>query len=771
MLTKPQTIRSSVPGARPAVGSQAPGVLYVNYPDKQLGVIDPNGVPIDLIPEAVQGPSGPPGPQGEQGPPGADSTVPGPQGEQGPAGPTAVSSDLGNASVIGSDGLVFTPEGVLASDLAQIALTGDSVDASFVQSGSGAVVRTALDKMREVVSVKDFGAIGDAVADDTAAIRNALASMASIGGELLFPHGVYRVTSKIKQVFAGGVAVNLVGHGAKIDGRSVRGNGVNGDTILIELGGSIVSQSQMAIDAAIHTQTLVSSGPFGASKNDVLLLTSTEIRNPARPYYIKGEFVEVGSVSGNTINVTSPIFDDYTATMTTINRVAMPSIRVEGLEIEMDTAQVALAISYAKHPVVTNTIIHGARYTGVQFFYCYGGGVHDNHIYDAWVSGSDGYCVCIASCQGVSVASNMLTQARHCIATGGTLPTRLVSYSDNTCLMHHGVGELWAIDVHGNCEFISITNNVTEGILAVGTNIDIIGNTIKNARAGSSAAVSIILETDSAYCNIKDNSIFTDGVPTAGIWVSAMQNGKTLNNLAIQNNTIISEFSGVLLSPRNSTIVGMHIQYAVITGNVIKASSGHAFYITGDAGQDMKITNLISSDNLYSSHKEVSFLITDNADVSLLTSSSDNFHSNKLDYYCCYFSGKDIKLTNPNFDGNAYGAGNSLDVRYNNTGTIQLINPTYRGLNYRANIQKAVEFLENGATGDLTPIINASGARLITTYTVSGNAISALPSVPTTGKWNRGDRVHNSAPSQGLPRGWVCTVTGTPGTWVSEGNL
>ena len=37
--------------------------------------------------------------------------------------------------------------------------------------------------------------------------------------------------------------------------------------------------------------------------------------------------------------------------------------------------------------------------------------------------------------------------------------------------------------------------------------------------------------------------------------------------------------------------------------------------------------------------------------------------------------------------------------------------------------------------------------------------------------WNVGDRAIFSAPTVGLPKAWVCTVAGTPGTWVSEGNL
>lgn len=38
-------------------------------------------------------------------------------------------------------------------------------------------------------------------------------------------------------------------------------------------------------------------------------------------------------------------------------------------------------------------------------------------------------------------------------------------------------------------------------------------------------------------------------------------------------------------------------------------------------------------------------------------------------------------------------------------------------------------------------------------------------------QWKVGDRVVNSNPSVGQPKSWVCTVAGSPGTWVSEGNL
>lgn len=62
----------------------------------------------------------------------------------------------------------------------------------FTQDGTGAVARTALAKMKESVSVADFGAVGDGVTDDTAAIVAALASLTS-GGALYFPPGTYVV--------------------------------------------------------------------------------------------------------------------------------------------------------------------------------------------------------------------------------------------------------------------------------------------------------------------------------------------------------------------------------------------------------------------------------------------------------------------------------------------------------------------------------------------------------------------------------------------------
>ena len=56
-------------------------------------------------------------------------------------------------------------------------------------------------------------------------------------------------------------------------------------------------------------------------------------------------------------------------------------------------------------------------------------------------------------------------------------------------------------------------------------------------------------------------------------------------------------------------------------------------------------------------------------------------------------------------------------------------------------------------------------------YGMKGRTEIYAAVAPTTGTWYQGDRVINSSPAVGNPKAWTCTVSGTPGTWVSEGNL
>ena len=68
----------------------------------------------------------------------------------------------------------------------------------FTQAGAGAVERLASEKLKEWMSVRDFGAVGDGVADDTAAIQAAIDAVFAVGGGTVFiPKGIYLISTTI----------------------------------------------------------------------------------------------------------------------------------------------------------------------------------------------------------------------------------------------------------------------------------------------------------------------------------------------------------------------------------------------------------------------------------------------------------------------------------------------------------------------------------------------------------------------------------------------
>jgi len=71
--------------------------------------------------------------------------------------------------------------------------SGNATAISYTLTAPGAVAQTVQTKLEQYVSVKDFGAVGDGVADDTAAIQAALNT-----GRLVFvPYGTYKITSAL----------------------------------------------------------------------------------------------------------------------------------------------------------------------------------------------------------------------------------------------------------------------------------------------------------------------------------------------------------------------------------------------------------------------------------------------------------------------------------------------------------------------------------------------------------------------------------------------
>jgi hypothetical protein len=98
---------------------------------------------------------------------------------------------------------------------------------TYIPAGTGAVQTTVQTKLRESVSVKDFGAVGDGVTDDTAAIQAAIDYALTTGGICYIPAGVFAIASTIKI----GSGINLYGQAGHLSSTSVLRYTGTGDAI------------------------------------------------------------------------------------------------------------------------------------------------------------------------------------------------------------------------------------------------------------------------------------------------------------------------------------------------------------------------------------------------------------------------------------------------------------------------------------------------------------------------------------------------------------
>jgi hypothetical protein len=107
-----------------------------------------------------------------------------------------IAQELNDGSLIGNRWFDFTVQG--------------PPDQALVTAAGSTVPRSLAARAADVVSVRDFGAVGDGVTDDTAAIQAAVnfvtttawagsvsAMYAKGGGTVYFPAGVYRITSTV----------------------------------------------------------------------------------------------------------------------------------------------------------------------------------------------------------------------------------------------------------------------------------------------------------------------------------------------------------------------------------------------------------------------------------------------------------------------------------------------------------------------------------------------------------------------------------------------
>ena len=105
----------------------------------------------------------------------------------------------------------------IATNTASIAILNSSTGSAsvgYTPAGTGAVATTVQAKLRQYVSVKDFGAVGDGSTNDTVNVQAAINSVfAAGGGTLFFPAGTYLVSTLVLNWESSATSIKFLGAG------------------------------------------------------------------------------------------------------------------------------------------------------------------------------------------------------------------------------------------------------------------------------------------------------------------------------------------------------------------------------------------------------------------------------------------------------------------------------------------------------------------------------------------------------------------------------
>lgn len=451
--------------------------------------------------------------------------------------------------------------------------------------------RTVAEKLSDVVSVKDFGAVGDGVANDTTAVLTALNS----GARVVDGHGLtYKLTANITPGCENIVIQNAVF-----------------DLSAITTGGSAIGFiGTQAAGVALTSNTLTGSNSIavgsttGFAADDYAWLTSTAVFEVGTGVVL-GQIVKIKSVdSGTAMTLYEDVLYDFTtaatasiAKLTPKQNITLRNINFIGANTGRQTAvdfekcvdvivdacdfeyvdYVSILLDRCVNATVSNTSMRYARSVGLAY------GV---------VIGNGCYSVKIANCYGEDL--------RHMVTVGDNDGVNLFVTVTNC---HAASSKDAGIDSHPSCDFMVINGNTVEcvaeqvdGIIFQGLNCVITDNiVVGNVTTGIRHQMLPAIGTGS--CVISGNNIVNQA--NTAITDTAIQASNETTGTAALDGVVISnnKMQGALEQGIYVHAVKGNIKNVAINGNVMSnISTTFACYLRAAATfsiEDFAITGNI----------------------------------------------------------------------------------------------------------------------------------------------------------------------------------
>ena len=519
----------------------------------------------------------------------------------------------------GAGGSLFT---TLAGFISQLRSSVGASLVGFIQAATGAVSRTVQGKLRESVSVKDFGAVGDGVTDDTAAIQAALNSGA---GQVDLVDGTYLITGNVQmnsnQSFVGRGGVLTTSNGTfnygifvngkqnvRIEGIRVVGpSGGNGFDVAVFINASTNVTVENCLIQDIGNEAVSPNEwghgiEIGGGSTNVKVLNNT-IKNIKGYGNFRGDGITLRAssntlIQGNTIDTNRrmqiAVIDEATDVKIIGNQLLNGYLA--GIDIEPNSVNTTGEITIQGNTIRNFGSKPGST-IGVQF---YGIDLHSNEF------------------DNISIVGNVITaenaQAVSCIH--GQNVAKYATITGNV-LWCNGHADGMTLAAGNGFKNLVISDNVIREFAAIGISGDkngavvVSGNILESAQATATFGIRLTTGSiDALSPVITGNSIrVTGGANSAAIYVQAANHA-----IITDNSVVVNAGDGIVFYSNVTSIDGL-----VVTGNFAQNASGgtgvRAFYLYG-AGSG-RIQRCVFSGN--SQRNFTSELVTSNFDLAANT--------------------------------------------------------------------------------------------------------------------------------------------------------
>lgn len=435
-------------------------------------------------------------------------------------------------------------------------------------------------------NVKNYGAVGDGIEDDTEAINNLIELVSTDGGTVFFPTGTYRITNSI----IGKSNVNLLGDvNAVIDAGLLEGTS---DKKAIALIGSTENITEIVGVIAEGSYEITVTNVSNLKVGDYIEVYSDTVRfgyKTATDGCLKGEIYNILGINGSTLTLDHGSWTSFdtadNARVKKINfveNVVVDNLIVNGADIAA-TNEHGIYLAYTNNCTVRNCKINGFDWYSIGVVSSLNTIITNNRIVGTWYNGVTGttfYAIAVMNnSQWISVYNNYATKVRHLfVCSGYTVAYYGQPHQVNVIgniaynMMASGGGRSYAYEHHGSGQDINIIGNIADscysGVNIEGAYVNVSNNVIRNAyKEGIGIGDAFRIYQVSVHDNIIHSIINADQTPNASIYVYG-SSGELRNNIDIYDNKIIYDASitrGVWVncvgSDKSVTVRNNNIEY------------------------------------------------------------------------------------------------------------------------------------------------------------------------------------------------------------------